>query len=86
MQMQCVLLCPVVFFVPPAFLLFRRLRVLDVTESALKVLGHCSEPSALYQYAADLERTGRLEDLLSEESSEQLNQLMRMTRFIYAHV
>ncbi|XP_055389006.1 LOW QUALITY PROTEIN: uncharacterized protein LOC129618227, partial [Condylostylus longicornis] len=63
----------------------KRLRVLDVSESALKVLGHGEEPSALFQYAADLERTGRLDDLLSDECSEQLNELMRMARFVYAH-
>lgn len=64
----------------------KRLSVLDVAESALDVLGNLHEPSALFQYAAELERTGRLNDLLAEDSSEQLSQLMRMCRFVYAHV
>lgn len=60
---------------------------MDVADSALKVLlGHSEEPSALRQHAAELERTGRLHDLLSEENSEQFTQLMHMIRFVYAHV
>lgn len=63
----------------------RRLQEYDVAESALKVLKN-QEPSALREYAAELERTGRLSDLLTEDSSEQLTQLMHMIRFAYARV
>lgn len=64
----------------------RRLRLIDVTEGALKVVGQTSEGSVLEQYATELERSGRLGDLLSEEGSEQLTELMKMARAVHVHV
>lgn len=64
----------------------KRVEALDLPESALHVLGGLISPSPLEQYTSDLMRSGRLSDLLAEDSFDQLTQLMKMARTVYAHV